>query len=125
MVSKRWVRILAAFGAALCALPGAAGAQSAVDTMLLTPMPPDSFYVRREGGDIVIGWYPPASEAAAVIGSRDFTNWYGEHGTAGGVVVTFSGAYADGIDRTLIIGKLDRTSYTVGTDTNIPLRIGT
>lgn len=125
MVSKRWVRILAVFGAAICALSGVVEAQSAVDTMYLTPVPPDSFYIRRAESHVIIGWYPPADWRSSVIGSRDYTNWYGEHGTAGGVNITFSGAYADDIDRTLIIEKLDRTSYTVGTDASIPLRIGT
>lgn len=124
MVSKRWVSILAAFGAAVCALWGPAAGQGAVDTMLLTPTAPDSFYLRRAGGDIAVGWYPPDPAEAAVIGSRDFSNWYGEHGTAGGVQVTFSGSYTGEIDRTILIEKLDRTTYTVGVDASIPLRIG-
>jgi hypothetical protein len=125
VVSKRWVMMLAMFGAAICVLSGAVEAQGQVDTMTLTPMPPDSFYLRRSGGNVVIGWYPPAAAISTVIGSRDFTNWYGEHNTTDGVNVTFSGTYADGIDRTLIIEKLDRTAYTVGTSPSIPLRIGT
>jgi hypothetical protein len=59
-----------------------ARAQSAVDTMRLDIVPPDSVYVRRDGQNIVVGWYPSLARTgsiagSSITGSRHWTNWRG------------------------------------------------
>jgi hypothetical protein len=103
---------------------GSVSAQSEVDTMVLVTQAPESIYVERRGSDIVIGWYPPADSVATVIGSRDFTNWYGAHTVGDGVDVTFTGTYSDcWIDREILIEKNDRNSVEVGVTGSIIIRI--
>ena len=123
MVFKRWVGFLALCAALGACFPAGGEAQDGVDTLRLTPAAPDSFYLRRVGGDLVIGWYPPQDSLGSLIGSRDFTNWYGEHGTAAGVRVSFAGFYTGDIDRTLRVEKLNRTPYVVGVDPDIRMRM--
>jgi hypothetical protein len=81
-----------------------AQAQAALDTMRLAIVPPDSVYVRRDGAAIVVGWYPPAGEAASVSGSRDFTNWYVNDPAVSRVGVF--GIYRGTIDRTVKISRI-------------------
>lgn len=91
-----------------------ARAQSAIiDTMRLALSPPDSVYVKRAGAKIVIGWYPPVGDHAAITGSRDWTNWRGPD--PGISAVGFSGRYSGTIDRTVKIGRV--VLGTVGVDT--------
>lgn len=105
-------------------LSGSARAQSEIDTMVLVPQAPDSFYVERRGSDIVIGWYPPPDSTGKVIGSRDYTNWYGEHTSGDGVEISFSGYYSNGlVDRQILLEKYDRDTYEVGVSSSIPMRI--
>ena len=103
---------------------GSARAQSEIDTMILVPQAPDSFYVERRGSDIIIGWYPPPDSTGKVIGSRDFTNWYGEHTAGDGVEISFSDCYTNGwVDRQILVEKFNRDTYEVGVSSSIPIRI--
>jgi hypothetical protein len=88
-------------------------AQSAVDTVRFALGPPDSVYVQRAAGQIVVGWYPPTGIHASVVGSLDWTSWRGPD--PGISAVTLSGAYSGIIDRTVKIGKV--VIGTVGVDT--------
>ncbi len=107
-------------------LNGPARAQSEIDTMVLVPQAPDSYYVERRGSDVVIGWYPPADSVGRVIGSRDYTNWYGSHTLGDGVIISFSGYYTTGrVDREVLVTKLDRASYEVGVSPSIAFSIST
>ena len=81
-----------------------ARAQSAVDTMRLEIVPPDSVYVRRDGQSVVIGWYPPRAEIATLTGSRHWTNWRGPDPNISEVEIT--GLYDGTIDRTLKVGRI-------------------
>ncbi len=124
MISIRWVRIFLLYTVLVAGLCGSARAQSDVDTMVLVPQAPDSFYVRREGPDIIIGWYAPSDSTSKVIGSRDYTSWYGEHTAGDGVEISFSGYYTNGwIDRQIIVDKLDLNAYEVGVSPSIRLSI--
>ncbi len=124
MISFHWVRILLLSVVLAAGIYGSAGAQSEIDTMVLVPEPPDSFYVERRGSDLIIGWYPPADSIGRVIGSRDYTNWYGEHTSGDGVEISFTGYYTTGlIDRQVIIEKFNRDTYEVGVSPSIVLRI--
>jgi hypothetical protein len=105
---------------------GPAGAQSEIDTMVLVPQAPDSFYVVRRGSDIIIGWYPPADSIGRAIGSRDYTNWYGTHTGDDRVEISFSGYYTTGwIDRQVSVEKYNRDSYEVGVSPSIAMKIET
>ncbi len=126
MISIRCVKILLLFAVLVVGLNGPARTQSEIDTMMLVPQAPDSYYVERRGSNIVIGWYPPADSIGRVIGSRDYTNWYGSHTAGDGVTITFSGYYTTGwVDRQFIIEKYDRDSYEVGVSPNIPMKLET
>ncbi len=92
-----------------------AWAQSAIDTMRLAIVPPDSVYVRREGSAILVRWYPPAEDVASVSGSRDFSNWYVNDPAVSRVGV--AGVYGGVIDRTVKISRVgaatrDTVAYT-------------
>jgi hypothetical protein len=91
-----------------------AWAQSAVDTMRLALTPPDSVYARRDGRNIVLGWYPPRADLGSVTGSRDFSNWYGSNPLISHVDI--SGIYTGTIDQTLKVGKVV-LGTTVSVDT--------
>lgn len=84
----------------------AAGQTAVADTLELVPAPPDSFYLRREGSSIVVGWYPPPDSVGAVIGSYDFGNWYGVHPAGERSDVELSGAYIGNIDLTMRFEKI-------------------
>lgn len=90
-----------------------ARAQSAVDTMSLNIVPPDSIYVKRDGQTIVVGWYPPAAEIASITGSRHWTNWLGPDPNIAEVAI--NGIYDGTIDRTLKVGRIVLTKVTVDT----------
>lgn len=103
---------------------GSARAQSEIDTMVLVPQAPDSFYVERRGSDMVIGWYPPPDSTGKMIGSRDYTNWYGDHTSGDGVAISFTGSYSGGwVDRQVLIEKFDRDTYEIGVSPSIALRV--
>jgi hypothetical protein len=104
----------------LC-LQSAVEGQAIVDTLSLTPLPPDSFYVRRAGSDIVVGWYPLDDSVSAVVGSYDFRNWYSEHDVSEGSRVTIRGSYIGVVDVTLVVERESATSATVGADTSLIL----
>jgi hypothetical protein len=87
--------------------------QSAVDTMRLNIVPPDSVYVKKDGGNIVVGWYPPRAEVASITGSRHWGAWRGPD--PGISEVTVSGSYGGTIDRTLKVEKIVLTKVTVDT----------
>lgn len=112
LIRRGKVIALVLLGISACGID--ARAQSAVDTMRLALVPPDSVYLKRDGATIVIGWYPPAIGLASVSGSRDFSSWYG--GPDPGVShVDITGYYSGTVDRTLKIGKV--VFGKVGVDT--------
>jgi hypothetical protein len=90
-----------------------ARAQSAVDTMRLDIVPPDSVYLRADGRNIVIGWYPPRAEIGSITGSRHWTNWRGPDPNISEVEIT--GIYDGTIDRTVKVGRIVLTNITVDT----------
>ena len=90
-----------------------ARAQGAVDTMRLNIVPPDSVYVRREGRNVIIGWYPPRAEIATIAGSRHWFNWRGPDPDI--TEVTISGLYDGSVDRTIKVGRIVLTKVTVDT----------
>ncbi|MBN1884482.1 MAG: hypothetical protein JW876_03020 [Candidatus Krumholzibacteriota bacterium] len=104
---RRPVEVLVAILLLAGAMCGPAASQTAViDTLELVPLPPDSMYLRRDGAEIVIGWYPPPDSTGAVIGSYDFRNWFGVHSVNEGSRVTLSGAYIGNVDLTLKFEKV-------------------
>jgi hypothetical protein len=109
----------------LIACYGTGSAQDALQVYELEPVRPDSIYVRRDGSDITIGWYPAPDNISAVVGSRDFTNWYVNHPPQDRVEVSFSGVYTGDVDRTLSFQKTDLERVVVGVDTTIELTIMT
>lgn len=124
MISIRWVRIFFLYAVLIAGLCGSARAQSDVDTMVLVPQEPDSFYVERKGSNIIIGWYPPADSISKVLGSRDYTNWYGVHTEGDGVDITFSGNYSKGwIDRQVLVEKFERETHEIGVSESIVMRV--
>ncbi len=88
-------------------------AQSAVDTMALNLVPPDSVYLRRDGGNVVVGWYPPPPGVGTITGSRNWTSWWGPDPNIS--EVTIAGQYEGAIDRTLKVERSVLTSVTVDT----------
>lgn len=88
-----------------------------VDTLILEPLPPDSTYIRREGRDVVIGWYPQHDSLSAGIGSKHFTNWY--KGNPDVSVVDVFGVYPGDVDRTVKISKERVSRDTVGYEPSI------
>ena len=104
---RRPVEVLVAILLLAGAMCGPAASQTAViDTLELVPLPPDSMYLRRDGAEIVIGWYPPPDSTGAGIGSYDFRNWFGVHSVNEGSRVTLSGAYIGNVDLTLKFEKV-------------------
>jgi hypothetical protein len=97
--------------------------QVAIDTVLIELHPPDSVYARRSGSHVVIGWYQPPDSIATTIGSKDFRNWYTNDLDMSDV--TFTGAYALDIDRTVRFSRLTRDTVTVGVDTSIVMLVET
>ncbi len=95
-----------------------ARAQSAVDTMRLHIVPPDSVYLRRDGNNIVVGWYPPRAEIFSIAGSRHWTNWRGPDPNISQVAI--SGIYGGKIDRTLKVGRIVLTKVSVDTVATTP-----
>jgi hypothetical protein len=95
-----------------------ARAQSAVDTMRLNIVPPDSVYLRRDGQNIVVGWYPSLARTgsiagSSIAGSRHWTNWRGPDANIS--QVTISGNYVGIVDLTLNVGRIVLTNVTVDT----------
>jgi hypothetical protein len=88
-------------------------AQSAVDTMTLNIVGPDSVYVRRDGSHVIVGWYPPAPGVGTITGSRNWTNWQGPDPNIS--EVTIEGLYEGSIDRTLKVARQVLTNVTVDT----------
>lgn len=87
-----------------------ASAQSALDTMVLNLVPPDSVYVMRDGSTIVIGWYPPKDGEGSITGSRDFTNWYVNDPYVSPVEIV--GIYRGVYDYTVKVGRIITGSVT-------------
>jgi len=90
------------------------------DTMKLNLVPPDSFYAREEGANIVIGWYPPKGTEGSLTGSRDFANWYVNDPAVSCVEIL--GVYSGMVDRTLHVGRIISGSVSravVGRDASI------
>lgn len=100
----------------LLVLPAVSRSQG-LDTLRLTPIAPDSVYLKRSGADIVIGWYPADDSIAAVIGSRDFRNWFSPG--LDSTKVSFQRAYIDDIDRMVKFLRVRRDTVTLGVDTSI------
>lgn len=102
-----------------------ARAQSAVgvDTMRLDIVPPDSVYVRKDGQNVVIGWYPPRAEIGSITGSRFWTNWRGPNPNI--TQVEIIGIYDGLIDLTLKVGRVPPvnkpTVDTIGVEPSIPM----
>jgi len=120
--STKWGKVVLLAAALTSMLCFGASAQFGVDTMTLDLHPPDSFSVERDGSSLVITWYPPADSISKIIGSRIYTNWYGEHTNGDGVDISFSGYYSGGlVDRKIRIEKRDVTRYEVGVTGDIPL----
>jgi hypothetical protein len=90
-----------------------ARAQSVVDTMSLNIVPPDSVYVKRVGGTMIIGWYPPVDALASITGSRFWAGWRGPDPNISEVEI--SGLYNGTVDRTLKVGRIVLTKVTVDT----------
>lgn len=99
----------------------AAQGQSVIDTLLLTPLPPDSFYVKRTGSNIVVGWYPRGDSVSALIGSYDFESWFSEHDVSEGVQIGMSGNYIGDVDLTILFERENARTSIVGVDTSIVL----
>lgn len=119
MSVRRPVKILVCIAVALSCMQAVAHGQSVIDTLTLTPLPPDSFYVKRVDADIVIGWYPRDDSVSALIGSYDFENWFSEHDVSEGVRVDISGFYIGNIDLTVQFEREAAQAATVGIDTSI------
>lgn len=88
-----------------------------IDTLILEPLPPDSAYLRREGREVIIGWYPQHDSLSAGIGSKHFTNWF--MGNMDVSVVDVFGSYPGDIDRTVKISKERVSRDTVGYEPSI------
>lgn len=119
MSVRRRVKILVCVAVTVLGMQAVAHGQAVVDTMTLTPFPPDSFYVKRIGSEIVIGWYPQGDSVSSVVGSYDFTSWYSEHDVSEGVRVDISGDYIGDVDLTVNFERESPTTATVGVDTSI------
>ncbi len=111
------------FLAILVCYCGAAVAHSAIDTLELVPLAPDSVYVMRVGGEIKIGWYPAHDSVSALIGSKDLSNWYVNHDMNDVAKVFFRGFYTGNIDRTVKVQKMDVSMDRVGTTPSIKISI--
>ncbi len=88
-----------------------------IDTLILEPLPPDSTYLRREGRDIIIGWYPQHDSLSAGVGSKHFTNWYMDNPDVS--VVDVLGFYVGDVDRSVKISKVRVSRDTVGYEPSI------
>jgi hypothetical protein len=126
MVSvRRTVKILLYMTISVLCIQAAAYGQTVVDTLALTPLPPDSFYVRREGSNVVIGWYARDDTESALIGSYDFRNWFTERDVSEGVQVDLLGSYIGNVDLTILVERESPATTTVGVDTSIILYANT
>ncbi|MBN1164560.1 MAG: hypothetical protein JXB45_08275 [Candidatus Krumholzibacteriota bacterium] len=121
MGSNKPVKVGIIIALALLACSDLAVAQSVIDTMTLTPLAPDSFYIRREGGGVLIGWYPPSDEVSTIIGSRDYRNWYSNYQIADVSQISFSGYYIGDVDRTMKIERKTVDTVYVGVDPSIEI----
>jgi hypothetical protein len=88
-----------------------------VDTLVLEPLPLDSTYLRREGREVFIGWYPQDDSLSAGIGSKHFTNWFKDNPEV--AVVDVFGVYPGDVDRTIKISKERISRDTVGYEPSI------
>ncbi len=88
-----------------------------IDTLVLEPLPPDSTYLRREGREVIIGWYPQHDSLSAGVGSKHFTNWYKDNPDVS--VVDVLGFYIGHIDRSVKISKVKISRDTVGYEPSI------
>jgi hypothetical protein len=108
---------------AVCILWKDAAAQTVIDTLGLDPLPPDSTYVRMEGRQLIIGWYPAHDSLSAVIGSKFLTNWYSNDPEI--AIVDVFGTYLSNVDRTLRVERNITTQTiprdTVGYEISIPM----
>lgn len=93
--------------------------QSVIDTLILTPLPTDSFYVKRVGSSVVVGWYLKSDSVSALIGSYDFENWFSEHDVSEGVQVGISGEYIGDVDLTLLFERENALTAVIGVDTSL------
>ncbi|MCI0481293.1 MAG: hypothetical protein L0213_06875 [Candidatus Dadabacteria bacterium] len=103
-------------------------AQSAVDTLYLDQVPPDSFAVYRDGRNIVIRWYAPHDSISSGIGTIDFRNWYSGYNPSEVSELSTYGNYTGMIDRKIrierqVTGLL--LPLQVGVDPYILIRIET
>ena len=96
---------------------GVAAQTVVVDTLILEPLPPDSTYLRREGREIVIGWYPQHDSLSAGIGSKHFTNWFKDNPDVS--IVDVFGIYPGDVDRSLTVSKERVSRDTVGYEPSI------
>jgi hypothetical protein len=86
---------------------------SVVDTVVLKLVPPDSFYVKRDGRNLVVRWYPPDGGLGQATGSRNFSLWYLNRNPAISRVNVI-GQYSGTFDRTLLVHK---NAALIGIDT--------
>ena len=94
-----------------------------VDTLRLVPVAPDSVYILRDGGTLVIGWYPADDSISAGVGSKFFTNWYSNDPEIAKVSVF--GAYRGYIDRTVRFEKFTVRRDTIGYSPKILMTVET
>lgn len=117
---RRTVKVVVYIAVSIVCMQAVAQGQSVVDTLTLTPLPPDSFYVKRAGSGITVGWYPRDDSVSALIGSYDFRNWYSEHDLSEAVRVSFSGKYTGDVDLTILVERdTPPVPLRVGVDTSI------
>ncbi len=113
---------------AISAFCQGAGAQSAIDTLTLYPVPVDTFALSRDVNTVVIRWFPPHDSISSGIGTIDKRNWISGYDPA--LVSEFGtdGFYSGMIDRSIriereIVGTAG--PLVVGVDPYISLRIET
>ncbi len=128
MLYKRSLMVVLALFTMIAITRANLSAQSAIDTLFLEQVPPDSFAVRREGSNIVIRWYAPPDSISSGIGTIDLRNWYAGYDPAEISEFSTQGYYTGTIDRKLrierqVTGLLG--PLTVGVDPFILIRIET
>jgi len=116
---RRPVKILVCIAVSILCVQAVAHGQSVIDTLTLTPLPPDSFYVKMVGPHIVIGWYPRDDSVSALVGSYDFENWFSEHDISEGVQVDISGFYIGNVDLTVTFERENALTTIIGVDTSV------